>query len=355
MFKLAHEKSLFINGVWEPVVSAVSPYNVPFFLNIAKTIPALAAGCTVVLKPSPFTPLEALLLGEIAEEVGLPAGVLNIVTGGPDVGATLTSHPDVDLVTFTGSDRVAEAILAQAAPTLKRVLLELRGKSAMIVRADANLDAAAAEGLRGFTAHCGQGCQVPTRHLVHNAIRAAYVEKVSAMAQALRIGDPSDPVVDMGPLISSTQRDRTEQYVEIAKSSGARLVTGGRRPPGREVGYFFEPTLFDDVDNGSRIAQEEVFGPVGAVIGFDTDDEAIAIANDSAYGLSGGVHSADVGRAYEMALRIRAGGVGINGGPGTILDTAPFGGIRRSGFGREFGVEGMNEFTYTKSISFRAA
>jgi acyl-CoA reductase-like NAD-dependent aldehyde dehydrogenase len=308
----------------------------------------------VVLKPSPFTPLEALLLGEIAEQAGLPAGVLNIVTGGPDVGSVLTSDPGVDLITFTGSDRVAEAILAQAAPTLKRVLLELGGKSALIVRADADLDAAAADGLRGFTAHCGQGCQLPTRHLVHNSIRAVYVEKVAAMARALRIGDPADPSVDVGPLISAAQRERTEQYVEIGLAGGARLVTGGRRPSHREAGYYYEPTLFDGVDNASRIAQEEVFGPIGAVIGFDTDAEAITIANDSNYGLSGGIHSADTGRAYAMALELRTGGVGINGGAGTILSAAPFGGIRRSGFGREFGLEGLNEFTYTKTISYRA-
>jgi aldehyde dehydrogenase (NAD+) len=336
------------------VVAAITPYNVPFFLNLAKTVPAMAAGCTVVLKPSPFTPLEALLLGEIADEAGLPAGVLNIVTGGVDVGETLTSDPGVDLVTFTGSDRVAEAILAQAAPTLKRVLLELGGKSAMIVRPDADLDRAAAEGLRGFTAHCGQGCQLPTRHLVHNAVRAAYVDRVAAMARVLRIGDPADPATDVGPLIRSAQRDRTEQYVAIALAAGARLVTGGRRPARPEAGWFYEPTLFDDVDNSSRLAQEEVFGPIGAVIGFDTDEEAVAIANDSAYGLSGGIHSADVGRAYEMARQLRTGGVGINGGAGTILDTAPFGGIRRSGFGREFGLDGLNEFTATKTITFRA-
>jgi aldehyde dehydrogenase (NAD+) len=342
--------------VREPVgvVAAITPYNVPFFLNVAKSVPAMAAGCTVVLKPSPFTPLQALVLGEIADEARLPGGVLNIVTGGPDVGAVLTSDRDVDLVTFTGSDRVAEAILAQAAPTLKRVLLELGGKSAMIVRADADLDRAAAEGLRGFTAHCGQGCQLPTRHLVHNAVRSSYVEKVAAMAAVLRIGDPADPDVDIGPLIRSTQRDRTEEFVASAIDEGADLVTGGRRPPDRPVGYFYEPTLFDGVDNTSRLAQEEVFGPVGAVIGFDTDEEAVAIANDSSYGLSGGVHSADVGRAYEIALQLRTGGVSVNGGAGTILRTAPFGGIRRSGFGREFGVDGLNEFTYTKSVTFRA-
>jgi acyl-CoA reductase-like NAD-dependent aldehyde dehydrogenase len=314
----------------------------------------MAAGCTVVLKPSPYTPIEALVLGEAADEAGLPPGVLNIVTGGADVGTVLTTHPDVDLVTFTGSDTVAESILAQAAPTLKRVVLELGGKSAMIVREDADLDRAAAEGLRGFTAHAGQGCQLPTRHLVHNTVRREYVERVAALAAALRIGDPADPEVQMGPLIREAARERTARYVDVALESGARLVTGGRRPDAGP-GFFFEPTLFDGVDNASRIAQEEVFGPIGVVIGFDTDDEAVAIANDSRYGLSGGVHSRDTGRAYELALRLRTGGVGLNGGAGTILSAAPFGGIRRSGHGREFGIAGLDEFTYTKTISFRAA
>jgi acyl-CoA reductase-like NAD-dependent aldehyde dehydrogenase len=343
--------------VREPVgvVAAITPYNVPFFLNVAKIIPAMAVGCTVVLKPSPYTPIEALLLGEIAEEVGLPAGVLNIVTGDKDVGEVLTTDPRVDMVSFTGSDIVGEAIQRQTAGTLKRVVLELGGKSALIVRADADLEAAARDGLRGFTAHSGQGCQLLTRHVVHNAIRQAYVEKVAALAGALRIGNPADPDTQMGPLIREAARRRTEDYVSIAQSEGARLVTGGRRPAHLDKGFFHEPTLFDDVQNGSRLAQEEVFGPIGAVIGFDTDEDAIAIANHSRFGLSGSIHSADAGRAFEMARAVRTGGVSINGGAGTMLSAAPFGGIRRSGYGREFGIEGMNEFTYTKTISFRAA
>ncbi|GAB7546901.1 aldehyde dehydrogenase family protein [Cupriavidus sp. 8B] len=337
------------------VVVAITPYNVPFFLNIGKIIPALAVGCTVVLKPSPYTPIEALVLGEIAAEVGLPKGVLNIVTGGKDVGEVLTTDARVDMVSFTGSDLVGEAIQRQTAGTLKRIVLELGGKSAMIVRADADLDAAAREGLRGFTAHSGQGCQLLTRHLVHNSVRKAYVEKVAAMARALTIGNPADPAVHMGPLIRAAQRSRTEEYVAIATAEGARLVTGGKRPKHLGKGFFHEPTLFDEVRSDFRIAQEEVFGPVGSVLGFDTDEEAIRIANDSRFGLSGSVYSADTGRAYELALQIRTGGVSINGGAGTMLSAAPFGGIRRSGYGREFGVQGMREFTYTKTISFKAA
>jgi acyl-CoA reductase-like NAD-dependent aldehyde dehydrogenase len=334
---------------------AITPYNVPFFLNVAKIVPAMAVGCTVVLKPSPYTPTLALILGEIAQEAGIPKGVLNIITGGKDVGEILTTDPRVDMVTFTGSDVVGEAIQRQTAGTLKRVVLELGGKSALIIRHDADLDMAMRAGVRGFTAHAGQGCQLLTRHIVHNSIRKAYVEKVTAYVRGLTIGDPADPATHIGPLIRAAARERTEQYVDIAQSEGARLVLGGKRPDHLPKGYFHEPTLFDDVDNRSRIAQEEVFGPIGAVIGFEDDEEAIAIANDSQFGLSGAVLSQDTGKAYDVAMRLRTGGVSINEGPGSMLAAAPFGGIRRSGYGREFGIEGMNEFTYTKTISFRAA
>ncbi len=335
------------------VVAAITPYNFPLFLNLAKVVPALAVGCTVVLKPSPYTPFEALILGEIADEAGLPAGVLNIVTGGREVGEMLTSDPRVDLVTFTGSDTVGAAIQAQAAPSLKRVMLELGGKSAMIVRPDADIELAASSGLGGFTVHCGQGCALLTRHLVHNSIRPAYVEALTRMAAGIKVGNPADPTVQMGPLIREAARRRTEEYVEIARDEGARLVLGGRRPPGLDRGYFYEPTLFDNVRNSFRIAREEVFGPVGVVIGYDTDDEAVALANDSDFGLSGAVFSKDIGRAYEIALQLRTGGVQINGGGGRMSSHAPFGGIKRSGYGREYGIEGLNEFTTMKTISFR--
>ena len=334
------------------VVAAITSFNFPFFLNLGKIIPAMAVGCTVVLKPSPYTPLQALVLGEIADAAGLPPGVLNIVTGGLEVGEALTTDPRVDLVSFTGSDTVGAAIQAQAAPTLKRVLLELGGKSAMIVREDADLDLAAGAGVTGFTAHAGQGCALLTRHLVHNSVRAAYVERLAAAARAIKVGNPADPTVGMGPLIREAQRKRTEDYVGIGLAEGGTLVTGGQRPAGLDKGFFFEPTLFDGVRNESRIAQEEVFGPVGIVIGYDTDEEAIALANDSTYGLSGGIFSQNVGRAYEMALALRTGGVAINGGSGTMSSQLPFGGIKRSGYGREYGLEGLNEYTYIKSIAF---
>jgi acyl-CoA reductase-like NAD-dependent aldehyde dehydrogenase len=285
----------------------------------------------------------------------LPDGVLNIVTGGKDVGEALTTDRRIGLVTFTGSDSVGAMIMAQAAPTLKRMLLELGGKSALIVRADADLDRAAAAGLGGFTSHSGQGCALLTRHLVHNSVRAAYVEKVSAMVARIKLGDPANPATTMGPLIREVQRARVEHYVQAGIDSGARLVTGGRRPGDLKRGFFFKPTLFDDVDNRSSLAQEEVFGPIGAVIGFDSDEEAIEFANDSQFGLSGAVFSADAGRAYEIALEIRSGGVAINGGAGTMLSAAPFGGNGRSGYGRENGVEGLKEYTNSKSVSFHAA
>jgi aldehyde dehydrogenase (NAD+) len=337
------------------VVAAITPYNYPFFLNICKVIGALAAGCTVVLKPSPYTPVNALLLAEIADAAGLPPGVLNVVPGDVEVGRILTSDPRVDLVHFTGSDKVGEAIQAQAAPTLKRCVMELGGKSAMIVRADADLPAAIAAGVMGVSLHCAQGCAQLTRHVVHNSLRARYVAGVAAALGQLRIGNPADPAVNYGPLIRATARDRTESFVETALAEGARLAAGGRRPAGLDKGFYYEPTLFDDVDPDSHLAQREVFGPVGAVIGFDSDDEAVAIANNSDFGLSGGIFSGDVGRAYEMALRLRTGGVSINGGAGTMMSEAPFGGIKRSGYGREYGIEGLNEYTYMKTIGFHAA
>ncbi|WP_226019010.1 aldehyde dehydrogenase family protein [Novosphingobium sp. FKTRR1] len=337
------------------VVAAISPYNFPFFLNIGKVVPALVVGCTVVLKPSPYTPMEALILGEIADEVGLPKGVLSIVTGDVEASRLLTSDKRVDLVHFTGSDKVGEMIQAQGAPTLKRIVMELGGKSALIVRADANLQEAAMAALGGFTIHCGQGCALTTRHLVHNAIRPQFVETLKAMMAYIKIGNPADPSVSYGPLIREVARARTERYVQIAQDEGATLVAGGKRPDGLEKGFFFEPTLFDNVKNNSRLAQEEVFGPIGAVIGFDDDDEAIALANASDFGLSGAICSGDAGKAFEMALRIRTGSVAINGGGGTMLSDAPFGGIKRSGYGREYGEDGLNEFTYQKVISFHAA
>ncbi|MBV9995841.1 MAG: aldehyde dehydrogenase family protein [Caulobacteraceae bacterium] len=336
------------------VVAAITPYNFPYLLNVVKLFPALITGNTVVLKPSPFTPFSALVVAEAAAGAGFPKGVVNIVTGGQDVGELMTTDPQIDLVTFTGSDKVGAAIAAQAAPTLKRLHLELGGKSALIVRADANLEAAVRAGMAYLT-HCGQGCANQTRHLVHNSVRATYVEALAQAHRAMKIGDPADVSVTLGPLIRESQRARVEHYVEEGLRGGAVLVTGGRRPSHLSRGFFYEPTLFNDVDNNSVLAQEEVFGPIGAVIGFDTDEEAVEIANASQFGLSGGIFSSDLGAAFDMACAIRTGGITINEG-GSAPNSpfiAPFGGFKRSGIGREWGEEGLNAFTELKSLSFR--
>lgn len=331
------------------VVTAITPFNAPFLLNLSKIVPALLAGNTVILKPSPLTPFSALLFGELAEEAGLPQGVLNIVTGGNDVGAMLTSDPRVDMVTFTGSEAVGATILTQAAPTIKRVLLELGGKSALIVREDADVPKAAMEGLFQVSVHCGQGCALATRHIVHNSIRQQYVETMLAIAPRLTIGNPADPATVVGPLITAAARERVEGYVQKGIDEGARLVMGGKRPAHMTKGYFYEVTVFDDVQNDMIIAQEEIFGPVASVIGFDNDEDAVRIANDSRYGLYGGIHSQDPAKAFEMALQIRTGGIVINGGLYKQMD-APFGGFKKSGLGREFGDNWLDEYSQEKAI-----
>ena len=339
--------------VREPVgvVAAITGYNFPFLINLAKIVPGLLAGNTMVLKPSPFTPFSALLFGEIAQEIGLPKGVLNIVTGGPEVGTTLTSDPRVDLVTFTGSEGVGAAIMAQAAPTLKRVHLELGGKSALIVRDDADVARAAAMAVAILSVNAGQGCALLTRLVVHNSIRKAFVETACAVAAQFKIGDPADPTVAMGPLIRQSQREKVERLIAIGRDEGARIVHGGGRPAGLDKGFFTDITIFDDVDNSMTIAQEEVFGPVGCVIGFDTDEEAIGIANDSRYGLNGGIETADAAKGYEMAMQIRAGSVMLNGGTGRMT-YAPIGGYKRSGIGREYGPDWLHEYQNQKSVFY---
>lgn len=337
------------------VVLAITPFNVPFTLNLGKAIPAMVMGNTVVLKPSPLTPFSALVIAEAAQAAGLPQGVLNVINTDMAGSELLTTDPRVDLITFTGSDRVGAAIQAQAAPTLKRCIMELGGKSAMIVREDGDIEAAANAALTSLTLHAGQACAALTRLVVHNKIRRRFVETLQAKFENVRIGDPMDPASRMGPVISAASLDRVEAMVASAIADGSRLVTGGERPRGMTKGYFYRPTLFDDVDNGSRIARDEVFGPVGVVIGFDTDDEAVAIANDSEFGLSGAVFSADVGKGYQLALAMRTGKVNLNGGSGKMSPYHPFGGIKRSGYGREFGEAGLLEFTASKTISFHLA
>jgi aldehyde dehydrogenase (NAD+) len=336
------------------VVSSITPYNAPFLLNIIKVAGALAAGNTTVLKPSPYTPLSALLVAECADEAGIPPGVLNVVTGDIAVGEQLTTDPRIDMVSFTGSDVVGAKVMAQASKTLKKVQLELGGKSVLIVRRDADLDLAVTLGMRGFTTSCGQGCSLTTRLLVHNAIRGEYVERLAAAVDAMVVGRADDPMTTMGPLIREVARARVEKYVQLGLAEKGRLVRGGKRPSGLERGFFYEPTFFDDIGNHTRIAQEEIFGPVGVVIGFDSDDDAVRIANDSRYGLGGGIVSRDAGTAFEMALRVRTGQVHLNGGLGGPPIHAPFGGFKQSGIGREWGEEGFKEFFQLKAVTFHA-
>jgi acyl-CoA reductase-like NAD-dependent aldehyde dehydrogenase len=337
------------------VAALVSAYNFPLWLNITKLAPALAAGCTVVLKPASPTPLEGLVLAEIGEEAGLPPGVLNVVTGDRVAAKALTTHPDVDIVSFTGSDAVGADIYQQAAASIKKVVLELGGKSANIVLEDADLEAVADQIATHTIIQAGQGCSLLTRTLVHRSRYDELVGKVAAKLAAVKVGDPLDPGTQMGPLISGRQLKTVEEFVASGVDAGARLVTGGKRPADLDRGYYFEPTLFADVDNSMRIAREEIFGPVNVMIGFDSDDEAVEIANDSPYGLSGAVNSADPMRAYRIARRLRTGAVIINGGGGAFPDISmPFGGYKASGLGREYGEWGIEEYLQTKSIGWGA-
>ncbi|MEU6140494.1 aldehyde dehydrogenase family protein [Streptomyces sp. NPDC047081] len=332
------------------VVAAILPYNFPNQLAIAKLAPALAAGCTVVLKGAPDTPWTTLALGRIiAEETDIPAGVVNILTSaGPETGQLLTTHPGIDMITFTGSTPVGKAIMAAASASLKRVFLELGGKSAMIVLDDADFATAAMFTAFTICSHSGQGCALTSRLLVPRDKHDEIVGLVAAMLGKVRYGDPADPKTNMGPLISEKQRAKVHGMVERAVAAGARLVTGGR--PAEREGFFYEPTLLAGVDPDSEIAQEEVFGPVLAVIAYDDEDDAVRIANGTAYGLSGGVMGADEERATAVARRIRSGTFSINGGNYFAAD-APFGGFKESGIGREMGVAGLEEFLELKTFA----
>lgn len=337
--------------VHEPVgvVGAITPFNFPLFLNLAKLGPALAMGNTVVLKPSPLTPLEGLLLGAVAAEAGLPAGVLNVVTGGADVGAALVTDSRVDMISFTGSDVTGRQVVSSAG--LKRVVLELGGKSALIVRDDADVAAAAAHAYGSFTLHAGQGCVLLTRHIVHRSVVEPFLASLDRLAQRTVVGDPADAATTMGPLISARQRDRVLGYVASGVRSGGRVAVGGRIVDG--PGYFVAPTVITDVSPSARVVQEEIFGPVAVVLPFSSDAEAVALANDSAFGLSGGVFSADTGAAWRIARSLRTGTVRINGGAAGLDPDAPTAGWKNSGLGVEHGVPGLLEFTRTKSVSFR--
>ncbi|WNM31876.1 aldehyde dehydrogenase family protein [Streptomyces sp. Li-HN-5-11] len=331
------------------VVAAILPYNFPNQLALAKLAPALAAGCTVVLKGAPQTPLTTLALGElIAEHTDIPPGVVNILSSSrAETGEVLTTHPDVDVVTFTGATATGRRIMAAAADTVKRVFLELGGKSAMIVLDDADFVKAAMFAAFTICSHSGQGCALTSRLLVPRAEHDQIVRLVAAGMERVRVGDPTDPKTAMGPLISEQQRDKVDAMVQRAVEAGATLVRGGRRV---DPGYFYEPTLLAGVDPDSEIAQDEVFGPVLAVIPFDDEEDAVRIANNSRYGLSGAVHSADEERALRVARRIRTGTFSLNGGNYFAPDV-PFGGYKQSGVGRESGRSGFEEFLEEKSFA----
>lgn len=333
------------------VAGLITPWNFPFMLNLSKLVPALMAGNTAVLKIAPDTPFSGTYIGRlVAEETDLPAGVLNVVTASDpaEVGDVLTADPRVDLISFTGSTSVGRHVMQRASKTLKRVFLELGGKSANIILDDADFEAVMPSGAM-VCMHAGQGCAITTRMLLPRSRYEEGLELLKTAYENINYGDPMDVANIMGPLVSAKQRARVLEYIEKGKSEGARLLVGGGRPSHLEKGFFVEPTLFVDVDPDATIAQEEIFGPVLAVIPYEDDDDAVRIANNSSYGLSGAVNSASLERSMAVARRIRTGTLGVNGGMWFGPDT-PFGGYKQSGIGREHGLEGFEEYVQTKAI-----
>jgi betaine-aldehyde dehydrogenase len=330
------------------VVGAITAWNVPFFLAANKLGPALLAGCTVVLKPAAETPLSVFAMAEMFAEAGLPEGVLSVVPGGPDTGRALTANPAIDKYTFTGSSAVGKEIGKLAAEKLKPCTLELGGKSAAIILEDADLDSTLPMLAFSGVLNSGQACVAQTRILAPRSRYDEVVEKVAGAVAAMPVGLPDDPGATIGPLISEKQRERVEGYIKKGVEEGARLVTGGGRPEGLDSGWFVQPTVFADVDNSMTIAQEEIFGPVLAIIPYDTEEDAIRIANDSVYGLAGSVFTTNYPRAMEIASKIRTGTYAVNMyafDPG-----APFGGYKNSGIGRENGPEGIEQYVEHKSV-----
>ena len=332
------------------VVSAIAAYNFPFYTAIWKLIPALIAGNTVVLRPSPLTPLSAMIFAEAASEAGLPDGVLNIVLEtGLDGGQLLTTHASVDMVAFTGSSKVGELIMAQVAPSMKRLQLELGGKSAQIFLPDA-LDKFLPSAMGVALAHAGQGCALGTRIFVPDESKDELLVKLSGALARITIGPADSPDTQMGPVISAAQVERCEYFVKAAIEHGGKVVAGGKRPAHLPNGYFFEPTVLDLPDNSNPAAQDEIFGPVVSIIGYKDIDHAVAMANDSRFGLSGYVFSNDTKKALDVALRIKSGTVNINGG--VMSAYASSGGQRLSGIGRERGVEGLRLYQQLTCINF---
>ncbi|MBC2589832.1 aldehyde dehydrogenase [Rhodococcus aetherivorans] len=330
------------------VVAVVVPWNGPVATGSLKISPALAAGCTVVLKPAPEGPVTMMMLAEALDAAGLPEGVISVVPAGREVGDYLVSHPDVDKISFTGSTAAGRVVMSRAAERIKRVTLELGGKSAAIIADDIDLDTFLPGMVFGGIGHSGQVCAALTRIIVPRERQEEVVEAIKAVMESVKVGDPRDEDTVLGPLAAERQETRVLDYIEIGKKEGARLVTGGGKPAHLDRGWYVEPTLFADVSNDMRIAQEEIFGPVLVVIPFDSIDEAVAIANDSDYGLSGSVYAKDEELAQSIARRVRTGQISVNGYAMCVVQ--PFGGYKQSGLGREGGIEGFDAFFETKLI-----
>jgi aldehyde dehydrogenase (NAD+) len=332
------------------VCGFITPWNWPINQIACKVAPALAAGCTMVLKPSEVAPFNAVLFAEILDEAGVPAGVFNLIHGdGPTVGAALSSHPDVDMMSFTGSTRAGIEVAKNAAPTVKRVAQELGGKSANIILDDANFEKAIARDVFGMVTNSGQSCNAPSRMLVPNARMDEAAAVAKAAAEKVRVGDPTAEGVTIGPVVSEVQFNKIQDLIQKGIDEGARLETGGPgRPDGLNAGFYIKPTVFSHVTNDMTIAQEEIFGPVLTMIGYEDDEDAVRIANDTVYGLSGYISSEDPERAKKVARLIRTGNVHLNGAP--VDQNAPFGGYKQSGNGREWGRYGFEEFLETKAI-----
>ncbi|MGH7860373.1 MAG: aldehyde dehydrogenase family protein, partial [Candidatus Binatia bacterium] len=333
------------------VCGLIPTWNFPLFVSVQKLGPAIACGNTMVVKPSPYVPLIDLLLAEVIEECDLPKGVYNVVTGeGAEIGAELVESPLVDKVSFTGSVATGKKIMEAASRSLKRVHLELGGKSATMILDDVNLDEVASTAASPSFFHAGQGCALCTRVLVPSKMHDALLEKMAAFVQmVVQVGDPSDPGVMLGPVIREERRRKIEEYIGAGRDEGALLVTGGGRPKGLSRGFFLEPTIFGNVRNDMRIAREEIFGPVVSVIPYSSEAEAIRLANDSSFGLGGAILTRDTARAIDIARQVRTGTVSINGGFNVF---GPFGGFKESGIGREGGWWGLHEYSEVQCIAW---